>query len=483
MWALASRVVFAIAILLPMASAAPVFAELRLPAVISDGAVLQRGRPATIWGWAGRGERVTVSLEEKSATATAGDDGRWSVQIDPPAAGGPYALRISAGEAISIDVFVGEVWLCSGQSNMEWPVSRSDNAREEIDAAQHPRIRVFQVPHLLAATPQSELNTSMKVSWKAVSPETVAGVSAVAYYFGRELQRELNVPIGLLDINWGGTRIEPWTPPAGFAAVPGLSSLVEQAAAVASGSVEVRNTSPTALYNAMIHPVVPFSIRGAIWYQGESNRADGVAYRDKMQALIAGWRSVFNQGDLPFYFVQLAPYRYDGRPDALGPVWEGQRLALSIPNTGMAVTTDIGNIANIHPTNKQEVGRRLALWALAKTYGKTGIVYSGPLYRSMKIEGGKVRLEFDHSAGLKSADGQPLRWFDVAGADGQFFPADVTIDGETLLVSSERVPQPRTVRYGWSGWLETQPNFVNGAGLPASPFHTGTPTAASPPAR
>ncbi|MEX0702077.1 MAG: sialate O-acetylesterase [Planctomycetales bacterium] len=453
-----------------LAWCAPALADVSLPAVLSDGMVLQRERPAAVWGWAAAGEKVAVLLGGKQAETQADREGRWSVRIDPPAAGGPYELTVKGTNAITLkDVLVGEVWLCSGQSNMEWPVRSADDPQREIAAANHPRLRLFHVPHVVAAAPRGDVSAN----WQSCSPQTVAGFSAVAYFFGRHLQRELDVPIGLIDSSWGGTRIEPWTPSAGFAAVPELARLADEAAGVAAGAKPPQNTSPTALYNGMIHPLVPYGIRGAIWYQGESNRGDGTAYRDKMKGLILGWRSVWNDQDLPFYFVQLAPYRYDGQPDALGPVWEGQRLSLAVKNTGMAVTTDIGNIQDIHPRNKQEVGRRLALWALARTYRKTDIVYSGPLFRSMNVEHGKARLEFDHAAGLKSSDGQPLRWFDVAGADGRLLPADATIDGEAVVVSNESVPEPRLVRYGWSGWLDSQPNFVNAAGLPASPFRAG----------
>ena len=356
----------------------------------------------------------------------------------------------------------------------------------------------------------------VEADWHETTPQTIAGFSAVAYYFGRKLYKNLDVPIGLINTSWGGTRIEPWTPPAGFATVPALASIskeiqeahanyraqlpekmkeVEAWVAATRKALETdaqltqmpenrhplrHHTRPTGIYNSMVHPLVPYAIRGTIWYQGESNLRDGRHYHKKMKALINGWREVWGQGDFPFYFVQLAPFNYTKRFNYSGPdtghfflprIWEAQAATLALPNTGMAVTTDISNLTDIHPRNKQDVGRRLALWALAKDYGRDDVTYSGPLYKAMAVEGNTIRLTFDHvGSGLTSRDEKPLTWFEIAGADEQFVEAKATIDGNTIVVSSETVTNPVAARFGWHESAE--PNFVNKEGLPASPFRT-----------
>jgi sialate O-acetylesterase len=302
--------------------------------------------------------------------------------------------------------------------------------------------------------------------------------SAVGYFFGREIEKELNVPIGLVESSWGGTRIEPWTPPVGFQTVSKLSEL----ATPIDANKKLSNTVPMAIYNGMLAPLAPFAIRGALWYQGESNCSDShdrVTYADKMEALIKGWRKVWGEGDFPFYYVQLAPYKYFDVPkprvpnaEALPVIWEAQTDALRIPNTGMAVITDlVDDLKDIHPTQKLEVGQRLALIALARDYGKKDIVYSGPMLKSMKVRDGKAVVSFTHAQdGLVNKDGQPLTWFTIAGVDGKFVPGEAQIVGDTVVVSSSSVPQPKAVRFAWNE--AAQPNLFNKAGLPASPFRT-----------
>jgi sialate O-acetylesterase len=487
--------------------AAGSFADVRLPAVISDNMVLQQGAEIPIWGWAEAGERIQVNiLSHGGSYATVADDnGRWMVKVRPLKSGAPLEMTIRGKNTIRIkNVLVGEVWVCSGQSNMAWSLERADNPEQEIAAAAYPKIRLFTVERNASGSP---LNDCVG-TWSECSPETAAKFSAVAYFFGRRLHKELNVPVGLINTSWGGTRIEPWTPPAGFASVRKLEEIEKQ---VGQADSKYRNTvtqsldtieawvrnarkalaadqalpatpvwpahplsshrQPTGLYNAMVHPLVPFAIRGAIWYQGESNREDGLLYYEKMKALINGWRTVWEQGAFPFYLVQLAPFRYGGDPLLLPQIWEAQKASLSAPNTGMAVITDIGNLSDIHPRNKQDVGTRLALWALAKTYGRAGLVYSGPLYRSMSVEGNKVRVRFNHAGGgLASRDGQPLNWFTIAAADKNFVEANAKIEGDTVVVWSESVARPVAVRFGWH--QEAEPNLTNKEGLPASPFRT-----------
>jgi sialate O-acetylesterase len=437
------------------------------------------------------------------------------VSLDPMEAGGPYSLTISGEDTLSLsNVLIGEVWLASGQSNMEMGMRQGvpsewntgiDNWEEEIANADYPGIRLFRIPRKTAGKPLADV----EASWEICSPSTVGDFSAVGFLFGEEIHQKLEVPVGLIQSAWGGTRIEPWTPPVGFEGMQSLGEItreIEDANSEYMAAVENRidaieawvaetkvalqnetvlpvapelpehplnnNSQPTAMYNAMIHGIVPYTIRGAIWYQGESNRKDGLLYLDKMQALINGWRTVWNIGEFPFYYVQIAPYRYaDADPLHLARLREAQRLALNIPNTGMAVTMDIGDLRDIHPTNKQDVAHRLALWAFAQTYGYENVVYSGPLFRNTDRKGRTLVVNFDHTAGgLTTSDGNPPSWFEIAGEDGEFIPARTEIEGSSVRVWNQNLYQPVYVRYGWH--MEAQPNLINTRGLPASPFNS-----------
>jgi sialate O-acetylesterase len=342
------------------------------------------------------------------------------------------------------DILIGEVWVGSGQSNMQWALNSTLGAAEAIAAAKHPNLRLFYVKRVEKAAPADDVEVT--AHWGACTPQTASGFSAALYYFGLQLQKELDVPVGLIHSSWGGSAIEPWT---------------------------VTDAGSGRKYNAMIAPLQPFAVQGVIWYQGETNvlHKNGLAYFDKKKDLIEGWRKTWKQ-DLPFYFVQIAPWSGRYEPGQLPALWEAQAKSLKIPGTGMIVTTDlVDNIADIHPKNKLDIGNRLALWALAKNYGKKDVVYSGPLYKSMKADGKSIRLEFAHAAkGLKSRDGEPLTEFQIAGADGKFVAADAKIDGNSIVVSSSKVAEPKTVRFGWH--KVANPNLVNSAGLPASPFQT-----------
>ena len=439
----------------------------RVPSFFSDHMVLQREMPVRVWGWDNPGTSVSVTLGEHQAQANAGDDGAWSVELPALAAGGPHELTIAGSKQIKIaDILVGEVWICSGQSNMEWTVSASDNSQDEIAQADFPAIRHFKVHRRPADQPQSDLPGG---GWQVASPTTVGDFTAAGYFFARALHRELQVPIGIVGTNWGGTRIEPWTPPVGFQQVPKLADIAGKLDSFPekNDKGEINHQSPLALYNGMIHPLIKFPVRGAIWYQGESNVGEGMLYLEKMKALIGGWRAVWNQPEMPFYFVQLAPFKYN-RGEALPQIWEAQTAALEIPHTGMAVTYDIGNFEDIHPRNKQDVGKRLALWALAKTYGKRDLVYSGPLLKSAGVDANRVTVRFEHAAGLKTRDGAAPTEVTIAGEDGKFVAAQAKIDGEQLVCWSDAVAHPTQVRLGWTE--NANPNLVNGAGLPASPF-------------
>jgi sialate O-acetylesterase len=454
-----------------VACAASTSAAVKLPSVIGDNMVLQRGEAVPIWGWDDPGTQVTVTLGDSKLTGQADDQGKWCVQLPAMTAGGPHTMTVAGTTRVTVaNILVGDVWLCSGQSNMEWSVGNSNNSQEELAAADHPRIRHIKIPHVPAQTPQPDVASG---GWQVCSPQTVGGWTAVGYFFARHLQQELDVPVGLIGSNWGGTRIEPWTPPVGFQQVPALKDIADKLDSFPTKKADgtINHQSPLALDNGMIAPLVPYGIRGALWYQGESNNGEGMLYFEKQKALIGGWRAIWNKPDLPFYFVQLAPYRYGGDPKNLAGIWEAQTATLSIPYTGMAVTVDISNLTDIHPRNKQDVGKRLALWALAQLYGKTDLVYSGPLYKSMAVEGNKIRLSFDHvGSGLVSRDGQPLSWFTIAGEDKNFVPAQAEIDGATVVVSADSVAKPVAVRFGWT--QEAEPNLSNKEGLPASPFRT-----------
>jgi len=494
-------------------------AEVRLPRVFGSHMVMQQETPLVVWGWAQPNETVTVELASQRQQVQANDRGEWKVVFPKMEAGGPYILTVTGSSTVQFDdVMVGEVWLCSGQSNMEMGIGMVNDGAAEIAAANYPEIRLLKVAKKWTPLPQDDIEGT----WKLCSPQTVAeggwsGFSAAGYFFGRELHRKLGVAVGLIDSTWGGTRIESWTPPEGFAAVPALKNLygqvelgdprstahqqrLEQAikstedwVAAARKALNERNLVPpmpaypsellpphdvqdsTALYNGSIHPLAPFALRGAIWYQGESNYGEGMLYADKMRALIGGWRQVWGEGDFPFYFVQIAPYGYVGNPETMGEFWEGQTAAAhTIPNCGMAVINDIGDLKDIHPKNKQEVGRRLALLALAGTYGQKNLVSSGPTYKSMTVEGDKLRLAFDNvGGGLASRDGKPLDWFEVIDADeGGFVKADAVIDGASVVLSAPGVKHPVAMRFSWSKVAE--PNLMNIEGLPADSFRAGT---------
>ena len=469
---------------LVLVTATLVSAAVKLPAVFGDNMVLQQGCSVPVWGWATSGDEVTVSLAGQKQTARTGADGRWQVKLSKLEANGGAAplemtVQDSSGKTIKFkNIAVGEVWVCSGQSNMEIGIGGCDHGKEEIAAAKYPQIRLFTVPWVRAPQPAQDVLTGMifdprnawvrasqptqdvHAVWYVCSPQTVSkggwtGFSAAAYFFGRTLHQKLNVPVGLIHTSLGGTPAEHWTSRKALEAEPLLRSLAGQ-----DGS--------STLYNGMISPLIPFAIRGVIWYQGESNVGRAMQYRTLLPAMIRNWRTDWGQGDFPFGIVQIAPCRY-GSVVPCAELWEAQLLTVKrTPHTGLAVTTDLG--LSLHPTNKQDVGRRLGLWALATVYGQK-LVYSGPIYQSMTVEGDKVRLTFDHvGSGLASRDGKPLTDFVIAGADKKFHPATAAIDGATLVVQSSEVPHPQAVRFAWHE--DAQPNFINKDGLPASPFGT-----------
>lgn len=478
--------------LLSIVLAGALQAEIRLPALISDHMLLQQGMPVRIWGTADPGEAVEVSFQGQKTATLAGQDGRWAVWLKPMEAGGRGEMTIRGSNTLTIrDVLVGEVWVGSGQSNMAWTVARSNNAEEEIARAANPSIRLFQVERAVSDTPRDDVVGA----WKICGPESVKDFSAVGYFFAREIERTRRVPVGLIHSSWGGTAAQAWTSRAALEADPLLKPYLDRwqqvleryPAAQAryekqlaewkpdSGAARPRppagpghQGTPGGLYNAMIAPLTPYAIRGAIWYQGESNAgaAEAYNYRRLFRAMIEDWRQAWGIGDFPFLFVQLANYD----TDALWPVLrESQTSALSLRNTGMAVAIDIGEAKDIHPRNKQEVGRRLALAARRVAYGEA-IEWSGPIFRQLSYEGGLIHVWFDHADGLRAKSGD-VAGFQVAGDDGVYQPAQARIEGQTVVLTSPKVPRPVSVRYGWAN--NPVCNLVNGAGLPASPFRAG----------
>jgi sialate O-acetylesterase len=476
-------------------------ADVRLPAVIGDNMVLQQNTFASLWGWADAGEHVTVKTSwcDDAVNTEASQSGEWLVKVETPKASGPHNITIKGKNTIELkNVMTGEVWVCSGQSNMQWTVNNSNNAEEEIAAAKHPNIRLFYVPRTVALEPQDDC----EADWKECSPETIGGFSAVAYFFGRALHRELNVPIGLIHTSWGGTPAESWTRREILESNDKLVPIVERfekyradyprlledhkakleewkvaaEKAKADGKKPpkkpgaprnpVNSWTPSGLYNAMIAPLLNCTIQGAIWYQGESNASRAYQYQTLFPAMIENWRTDWKLGDFPFYFVQIAPYK-----GQIPEIREAQLIAFKkVSNTGMVVTTDIGNVDDIHPRNKQDVGKRLALWALAKTYGEKKIVCSGPVFRAKRIEGNRIRLYFDYVGSGLVAEGGELTHFTIAEKDQDFVPARAVIEGTTVVVSSSNVDNPVDVRFGWENSAE--PSLFNKEGLPASPFRT-----------
>jgi sialate O-acetylesterase len=481
------------------------FANVKLPAFFGDGMVVQRNRHVPIWGTAAAGETVTVSVAGQSVQSTADAAGKWKVELAPLPVGAPLEVTVAGKDTFTLrDVLVGEVWLASGQSNMAMRVREAANGAAESAAANYSLVRMFTVKNNTAHQPLTDVSGK----WITTTPETVGAFSAAAYYFARELHQTLGVPIGIIHSSWGNTPAEAWTSEKTLRADDYYKPVFERwrkveadypqvkreydaqmvkwednaAAAKAAGKPEPRRPEapkdpaigqqrPAALYNAMIAPLIPYSIRGVIWYQGESNADHAYEYRRLFPDMIRNWRTDWEQ-ELPFLFVQLANYRARAvtPSDAKwAEVREAQTMTLSLPHTGMAVAIDIGQANAIHPANKQAVGQRLALAALAKVYGQN-TPYSGPEYDSMTVEGNSIRLKFKHTdGGLVAKDGM-AQVFAIAGDDKNWVWANAHIEGDTVVVSNPAVARPVAVRYAWAD--NPAASLYNGAGLPASPFRT-----------
>jgi len=436
--------------------------------LFSDNMVLQQGVALSVFGKGKPGEKVTVQLGDSSAVGVVDKDGAFSVTLPAQKAATGLTLRLSGDNVIEFkNVAVGEVWVCSGQSNMEWSVDRSEEPAKVKEKAKDPSLRLFTVQRRASATPLSDpADLKHLTGWVESDPSTVGPFSAVAYHFGRKLRQELGVPVGLIHTSWGGTPAQAWTSIEALQAVPSLKYYAEAATTAKLGP-----NTPGALYNAMIHPLLKFRVKGAIWYQGESNTGKAFEYRTLLPTLIEDWRKRFDC-ELPFMIVQLAPFR--GGPSGVdyAELRDAQlHTAQTLKKVGLAVITDVGNETDIHPKPKQPVGERLALAALGIEYGKK-IVYSGPVFRSAMFEGPRATLSFDHvGGGLVARDGN-LTGFTVAGADGVFHPAEAVIMGDKVVVSSDKVEKVTAVRYGWANFPKPPLNFFNKEGLPAAPFRT-----------
>ena len=494
-------------------------ANVKLPAVFSEHMVLQADVPVPVWGWAEAGEEVTVAIAGQTKTVTAGKDGKWMVKLDALKAGAPTTLTVKGKNTITIaDVLVGDVWLCSGQSNMAMNVGGAKDFEKEKAAANFPNIRAFQEASGTALAPRDECAGG----WTVCSSNTVGGFSATAYFFGRELHQKTGVAIGLINSSVGGTPIEAWTSLPAQQAKTELKPLLErwekqqadwnpekaqaeyetqlaawkEADAQAKTNTQtkadgkpaprqpakpieprLRSNYPASLFNGKIAPLIPYALRGGIWYQGESNAGNGALYGLQLATMIQDWRTRWGN-EFPFAWVQLPEYsklqRVPGEESGWPLVREGMLQTLKLPHTGMAITLGTGEADNIHPKNKQEVGRRLAVWALATVYGQKDVASSGPLPAGHKINGSEVVLSFTHTDGGLVAKGGELKGFAICGVGHKWVWANAKIVGDTVIVSHPDVPAPVAVRYAWASnpvdW-----NLYNGAGLPASPFQTDTP--------
>jgi sialate O-acetylesterase len=438
----------------------------------SDNMVLQRDQPVPVWGWSRPGATVSVGFAGQSKVARADGAGRWQVVLDPLKASAEnrdLTIRAPDGQLVIKNVLVGEVWLASGQSNMEWTLKQFPDKGKALPEVDRSLIRVITVKQTVAATPQERLEGE----WVSLDSDAWMDCSATASYFAANLLNELGVPVGMISASWGGALIEPWMPRAGFEQLKNgkmgikLDPTQEELDELAKKPWNLK--APAVMYNTMIHPCAGFAMRGAIWYQGESNVGDAW-YAQKKELMIAGWREAWGIGDFPFYFVQLAPHnRYGG--EQLGRMWEAQLdTARALPNTGMAVIADCNQLKNIHPNNKQDVGRRLALWALAKDHGKP-VVYSGPWFKDFKAGGSRIEIEFENAEGGLAFSGEKVAAVRIKGeGDDDFIEAVPVIEGSKLLVEHPEGKKALHVRMGWARGDVI--NLTDNNGLPASPFRT-----------
>ncbi len=473
--------------------------DLKPNGMFGDHMVLQAGAPLPVWGVASPGAKVEVTLGEASATGTADDAGRWKVILPAEDSTEPLTLSISSGEetVTFTDVLMGDVWFCSGQSNMMWPVGNADNSKEELLKAAYPKIRMAKVPMVYSGEPLDDV----ELKWQACTQRAAFAFSAVAYHFGRDLHETLGRPIGLIQSAWGATPGEAFIPagaleghpafapllelrgPSGYGAEYPTKAAFEKAREEGGKDFKPKNSIKNMagnVWNGMVAPVIPFAIKGVIWYQGENNAARAAQYRELFPLLVKTWRKEWGQGDFPFLYVQLANFEAT-HPVPRGNAWaelrEAQALALDLPGTGMVTAIDIGDPKDIHPGNKREVGRRLALMAKGTVYRDEvkdpPAVWTGPTLKDSRIEGAKVILTFEHiGSGLVASDGEKLKGFAIAGADQRFVWADAEISGNDVILTASGVAGPVAARYAWD--MNPVANLANKEGLPAFPFRTDT---------
>jgi sialate O-acetylesterase len=452
-------------------------AEVRLAGIFSSDMVLQRNQNIIFWGWADKGERISVSFNDLTKKTKVDASGKWKVVFPKMQAGGPYHLNVQGKNLITLNnILVGDLWICSGQSNMGMSVKNSNDAEKEIASANYPSIRLVTVPRVMPTEPVADINNT---SWKVCSPETIPNFSAVAYFFGRNVFNEVNVPIGLINTSWGGTNVEAWTSMDYLTRVDKYrnypATLAEIMQKAEPGAEIHPNKVHSSLYNGMIHPIIDLPVKGVIWYQGESNAYEGILYRTLFPNMIQCWRDKWKQPDLPFLYVQLANFQQEPMQPGesnWAKLREAQLMTLAVPKTGMAVAIDVGDANDIHPKDKQTVGYRLSRNALKLVYGKP-VAESGPIYTSMRTDGNKIILKFKNvEGGLMCKDKYGyLKSFAIAGVDKKFYWAKAMINGDQIVVYADKVANPVAVRYGWAD-NPADANLYNGQGLPASPFRT-----------
>ena len=444
------------------------FAKIHLPSVIDNNMVLQQQSKVALWGTTDRHAKVTIncSWNNKTFSVNPVADGSWKILVQTPAAGGPYRIVFSDGDKLVLsNVLIGEVWICSGQSNMEMPVAgfRNQpvaNSNRILMEADNPEIRIFSLARNLSVTPLKDGKSS---GWQAEDAATVKKFSAVGYQFAKMIQETLKVPVGIIGTYWGGTMIEAWMSAESLGSFSGIQ--------IPKDTTGVNKNSPTVLYNAMINPLIGYGIRGMIWYQGEQNWMEPALYEKLFPAMVKDWRKSWGYGDFPFYYVQIAPYAYPDKRELVPRLREAQsKLPDQIPAAGMVVTMDIGNEHTVHPADKTTVSRRLVYWALANVYGKKDLEFASPAFKSMQVARDTINIQFDHAANGLTSFGKEIAGFEIAGADSVFYPANAVITGKGIRLTSLKVKKPVAARYDFKDWV--QGGLFGVDGLPVAPFRT-----------